>query len=43
MVVGADEGEPIKLTKRFYIKPISTSVYLKEAKHDNYKIMQIDS
>ena len=41
--MGTDEREPIKRTWRFCIKPKSGSVYLKEAKRDNDKIIQIDS
>ena len=43
MVVGVDEREPVKLTWKFYIKPTSSSIYLKKTKHDNNKIMQINS
>ena len=43
IVVGADKKDPIKLIWRSCIKPISSSVYLKEAKRNNHKIMQIDS
>ena len=42
MVVRVDEREPIKFSWRFSIKPTSGSVYLKKAKRDNDKIMQID-
>ena len=42
MVVRANEKESIKLTRRFGIKPTSDSVYLKEAKPDMDKIMQIN-
>ena len=43
IVVEANEAEPIKFTWRFCIKLIFGSVYLKKAKRDNDKIMQINS
>ena len=39
MIVEADEKDLIKLTWKFYIKPISGFVYLKEAKRNNNKII----
>ena len=43
IVVEVDKGEFIKFVWRFYIKLIFGSVYLKKTKHNNDKIMQIDS
>ena len=42
MVIGIDERKLIKLTKRFSMKLIFGSVYLKKTKRENDKIMQIN-
>ncbi len=43
IVVGEDKRQTIKLIWKFYIKPTSGSVYLKEAERDNDKMVQINS
>ena len=43
IVVAANKEKLIKFTQRFCIKPISGFVYLKKAKRDNNKIIQINS
>ena len=39
MFVEGDEGQPIELTWKFSIKPISGSLYFKKAKYNNNEIM----
>ena len=42
ILMKADEREPIKVISRFCIKPIFSSIYFQERKHNNDNTMQIN-
>lgn len=42
MVMKEDEGQPVELTQRFFIKPTSDFISLNKVKPDNNEIIQIN-